>query len=339
MSMDLSTTYLGLELANPLVPSASPLSRNIDTAKRLEDAGAAALVMNSLFEEDIDREQRAFGEGMIVQSHGFAEAQNFLPTFHQPSEGGLERYLEQLQRLKSSLAIPVIASLNGIHLSTWVDHGKELEQAGADALELNVYYIATDLDQDAQAVEQRYLDILNELRGQVALPITMKLSPQFSSPGNLVRKLAQAGANGVSLFNRFYQPDIDVDSLQIGPHLHLSSSNDALLAMRWIAILFGRVDISLAATGGAHTAEDALKLLLAGADIVHMCSALLINGPGHLGKVLKGIEAWMDDSPFDSISQIKGNLSQQHCTDPAAYERANYVMALQGFEPNRSHWG
>lgn len=331
--MGMRTTYLGMELANPLVPSASPLSRSLDMAKRLEDAGASALVMYSLFEEALDHEQRLLGNSMLYQGIGHAEAQHYLP---QQVEIGseLEQYLEQIRRLKESLGIPVIASLNGIHFSTWVDHGRELQQAGADAMELNVYYIAADIEQDSQQVEQRYIDLLTELRGQVDIPIVMKLSPQFSSPGNMVKRLERAGADGVSLFNRFYQPDIDIHSLQIAPQLHLSNSNEALVAMRWIAILYGRVEMTLAATGGAHTAEDVIKLLLAGADVVHLCSALLLHGPEYLSVVLRGVEEWLEESPFESLEQIKGNLSQQHCTDPSAYERTNYLATLRSFSGN-----
>jgi dihydroorotate dehydrogenase (fumarate) len=330
--MDLQTTYLGMELANPLVPSSSPLSRSLDMARRLEDAGAPALVMHSLFEESIDQATQGLGTEPLHQGLGHAEASSYLPG-HNIHLDETEHYIEQLQRLKSALQIPVIASLNGIHFSTWIDHGKELQQAGADALELNVYYVTADVDTTSREVEQRYIDLLTELRSQVDIPIAMKLSPQFSSPGNMVKRLEQAGANGVSLFNRFYQPDIDIHSLQIAPQIHLSSSSEALLAMRWIAILYGRVEITLAATGGAHSAEDIIKLLLAGADVVHVCGALLKHGPEYLATLLKGIEEWLDESPFDSLEQIRGNLSQQHCNDPEAYVRSNYLATLRSYSP------
>ena len=330
--MDLQTTYLGLRLKNPLVPSASPLSRHLDSARQLEDAGAAALVMYSLFEEELQHNQQVMDDRLQHQALGHAEASSFLPL-HGDLPSGRERYLEQLQRLKQSLEIPVIASLNGITPGGWIEHGKALQQAGADALELNVYYIAGDPEVSSSAVEHRYINLLHELRQQVDLPICMKLSPQFSAIANMVSHLERVGADGVSLFNRFYQPDIDIDSLRVTPQLSLSSSADALLAMRWIAMLHGRVKLTLAATGGIHNHEDAIKVLLAGADVVHLCSTLLIHGPGRLGDILHGIEAWLEESPYDSIEQIKGTLSQQHVGDASAYARANYLQLLNNYLP------
>lgn len=330
--MDLRTTYVGLELKNPLVPSASPLPRSTDTAKRLEDAGAAAIVMYSLFEEEIEHDQAVMDSYLQQQSLGHAEASSFLPV-HGDMPSKQERYLEQLQRLKQCLEIPVIASLNGTTPGGWIEHGTALEEAGADALELNVYYVAGDIALSGAEVEQRYLDLLTELRRHVSLPIIMKLSPQFSSVANMVHRLEQAGADGVSLFNRFYQPDIDLDSLRIAPQLHLSSSAESLLTMRWIAILFGRVKLTLAATGGVHTHEDALKMLLAGADVVHLCSTLLLHGPRRLGEILRGMERWLEASPYESVEQAKGVLSQRHAADPAAYARANYLQLIDSFLP------
>lgn len=334
--MDLSTRYLGLELKNPVVPSASPLSRSLDTARALEDAGASALVMYSLFEEELDEQmmQSAF---LQHQDVGYSEAESFLPVHTDPGSG-LDRYLEQLRRLKESLSIPVIASLNGVSLDGWVENGRLLTEAGADALELNAYYVAADPAVSAGEMEQRYLSLLSELRGTVSLPITVKLSPFFSSLGNFVGNLESAGANGVSLFNRFYQPDIDIDSLRVAPTLHLSHSTDTLLAMRWLGLLRGRVGLSMAATGGIHTSEDAIKMLLAGADVTHLCSTLLLHGPKQLRLILNGITAWLDESPYDSLEQIKGVLAQQHTVDPAAYERASYVKLLGSYEVNRAAW-
>lgn len=330
--MDLHTTYVGLKLKNPLVPSASPLPRSTDTAKRLEDAGAAAIVMYSLFEEEIEHDQAVMDSYLQQQSLGHAEASSFLPV-HGDMPSKHERYLEQLQRLKQCLEIPVIASLNGTTPGGWIDYGTALEQAGADALELNVYYIAGDIALSGAEVEQRYIDLLTELRQHVSLPIIMKLSPQFSSVANMVHRLEQAGADGVSLFNRFYQPDIDLDSLRIAPQLHLSSSAESLLTMRWIAILYGRVQLTLAATGGVHTHEDALKMLLAGADVVHLCSTLLLHGPQRLSEILRGMERWLEASPYESVEQCKGVLSQRHAADPAAYARANYLQLIDSFLP------
>lgn len=332
--MDLRTTYLGLPLKNPLVPSSSPLSRNLDTAKRLEDAGAAALIMYSLFEEELQHDQEVMDGYLQNQALGHGEASSFLPM-HAALPSRLEHYLEQLQRLKQSLEIPVIASLNGITPGGWIEHGKALQEAGADALELNVYYIAGDMQISGSEVERRYIDLLHELRQHVTLPIAMKLSPQFSSVTNIVAHLERVGAAGVSLFNRFYQPDIDIDSLRVAPQLHLSNSAEALLALRWIAILHGRVKLTLAATGGIHNHEDALKMLLAGADVVHLCSALLKHGPGRVAEILRGIEGWLEESPYESIEQLKGTLSQRHNGDASAYARANYLQLLDSYTPLR----
>jgi len=330
--MDLRTTYLGLTLKNPLVPSASPLSRSLDMAKKLEDAGAAALVMYSLFEEELQHDQEVMDDYLNHQTLGHAEAAGFLPL-HGDLPSRQDSYLEQLTRLKQALEIPVIASLNGITPGGWIEHGKALQQAGADALELNVYYIAGDSRISGVEVERRYIDLLHELRQHVTLPIAMKLSPQFSSVANIISHLERVGANGVSLFNRFYQPDIDIDSLRVTPQLSLSSSADALLAMRWIAMLYGRVKLSLAATGGVHNHEDAVKMLLAGADVVHLCSTLLIHGTARLAEILRGIEDWLEESPYESIEQLKGTLSRQHAGNASAYARANYLQLLNSYLP------
>lgn len=327
---DLSTTYLGLELANPIVPSSSPLSRNLDDARRLEDAGASAIVMHSLFEEEIYQEDQHLLRFMHYQSIGHAEADSFHPV-PEDYNTTLDTYLEQLQRLKSSLSIPVIASLNGISMDGWVNHGKELQQAGADALELNVYYIAASFKEDANEVEQRYIRLLKDLKQKINIPITMKLSSQFSALSHFVSSLEQAGVNGVSLFNRFYQPDIDLETLSISPHLELSTSAEALLRIRWIAILRGQVSLSLAATGGIHTVEDVIKALLAGADITHMCSELLQNGPERIKEVLRDLDAWLGDRDYRSVRQLKGSVSQACALDPTAYERANYVQILDSY--------
>jgi dihydroorotate dehydrogenase (fumarate) len=328
--MDLSTQYLGMALKNPLVPSASPLSRSLDTARTLEDAGAAAIVMYSLFEEAVRAEEESMVRFLHHQEIGYREAESFLPA-HQDFPSPREAYLEQLAALKKALDIPVIASLNGITRGGWIEHAREMEEAGADALELNVYYVAADIEESGAQVERRYLDLLADLRAQVTIPINMKLSPGFSSIGNMVRELERGGAAGVSLFNRFYQPDINVDSLRLVPTLHPSTSAEALLAMRWIAILHGRVGLSLGATGGVHTAEDTVKLLLAGADAVHLCSALLVNGPAYLAEILSGLEAWIDANGFDSVDAMRGRVSQLAVADPAQFERVNYVQVLEGY--------
>lgn len=328
--IDLSTDYVGLKLKNPLVPSASPLSRHLDTALRLEDAGAAALVMYSLFEEELDAEA-AMADRFLVHGHlGHGEADGFLPD-HGTFTSGLDRYLEQLCRLKERLEIPVVASLNGVSLSGWVDLGKELQRAGADALELNVYHVAAEMAYSGEAVEARYLSLLAELRGAVNLPIIMKLSPYFSSLPHFVKRLEQGGARGVALFNRFYQPDIDLDSLRVVNHLGLSYPDEALLRIVWVAILHGRTRMTLAATGGVHGPDEALKLLLAGADVVHLASCLLQHGPGRLAEILGSMERWMEEKEYVSVTQLKGSMSQKHLPDPAVLARANYLHVLDSF--------
>ena len=327
--MDMTTDYLGIKLKNPLVPSASPLSKSLDSAKELEDAGASALVMYSLFEEDVRNDDANFAD-LMEQGIGHGEASSYLPS-DVTEACHADLYLTQLSALKQSLDIPIIASLNGVTHGGWIEHAIELEQTGANALELNVYHIAADIQESGSEVEQRYIDLLLALKQRISIPITMKLSPQFSSPGYMIKRLEQAGVDGVALFNRFYQPEIDLDTLYVGQSLHLSQSADALLAMRWIALLYGRVDISLAATGGIHTYQDAMKMLLAGADVCHMAAALIKQGPGQLSTVLEGMQEWMEDNEYESIEQLKGSVSQQHARDPAAFERTNYMGLLNNY--------
>lgn len=328
--MDLRTTYLGLPLKNPLVPSSSPMSRKTDTAKQLEDAGASALVMNSLFEEEIIDEDINIDFLMQGQSLGHAEADSYLPI-PDVYKNCLDLYLEQLQDLKSALDIPVIASLNGISNGGWIEHAKDIEQAGADALELNIYYIPVDLDESGQQVEARYIDILQAVKKQITIPVTCKLGSQFSSPGHFIKQLEVAGADGVSLFNRFYQPDINLETLKIDPKLSLSSPYESLLRMHWIAMLSGNTKLSLAATGGVYTAENALKLLLVGADITHLCSVLLKQGPEVITKVLDEMTQWLEQNEYESIEQLKGSISRGKAINPIAFERLNYLDVLQGY--------
>lgn len=328
--VDLSTHYLGLKLAHPLVPSASPLSKDSDSARRLEDAGASALVMYSLFEEKIVAEQQQMQRFLYDQAIGHGEADSFHPRSHQ-LKTYQEHYLEQVQKLKSALAIPVIASLNGTSLSGWLEYGLQLQQAGADALELNIYHLAANAEDSSEDVENRYLTILQTLKAQVNIPITMKLSSQFSSPLHFAKRLEAAGASGVVLFNRFYQPDIDLETLEVLPTLELSSSSEALLRIRWAALLYGRIQLSLAVTGGFHQSSDVIKALLAGADVVHLCSVLLKHGVGRLSEILSELEQWLVEHDYESIEQLKGSVSQQHAIDPSAYERANYVQVLDNY--------
>ncbi|MDD5277688.1 MAG: dihydroorotate dehydrogenase-like protein [Methylovulum sp.] len=328
--VDLTTHYLGLKLANPLVPSASPLTKDLDTARRLEDAGASALVMASLFEEKIESEAQQLERFFYQQAIGHGEADSFHPV---PDKvlTYQEQYLEHLQELKSVLAIPVIASLNGTSLSGWLDYGVALQQAGADALELNIYQLAANGHDSSETVENHYLEIVRELKNQLSIPLTLKLSSQFSSPVNFAKRLETAGADGIVLFNRFYQPDIDLETLQVVPKLELSTSSEALLRIRWTAVLYGRVGLSLAVTGGFHQAPEVLKALLAGADVVHLCSVLLERGTAYLATLLQALEDWLDAHEYSSVTQLKGSVSQQHAIDPSAYERANYVQVLDNY--------
>ena len=335
--IDLSTEYLGMKLKNPLVPSASPFAKDLSAAKRLEDAGAAAIVMNSLFEEEVNADEERLDHLMHHQDIGHFEAASYLPA-EDSYKTHLESYLEQLEGLKRSLEIPVIASLNGTTPSGWISHAKQLQETGADALELNVYYMPADMSQSADIVEARYIETLIELKMHIRIPVIMKLSPQFSSVGNFVKKLEKAGADGVSLFNRYYLPDIDLETLDVIPSLKLSSSVESRLAMRWIAMLYGRVNLTLAATSGIHTSEDAIKLLLAGSDVTHMCSALLHHGPEYLGEVLKGVEQWMEEKEYSSVTQLKGSVSHANATDPEAFERSNYIKVLGSFDSPDGVW-
>ncbi|WP_295405894.1 dihydroorotate dehydrogenase-like protein [uncultured Thiocystis sp.] len=330
--MNLTTNYLGLTIKNPLVPSASPLSKSLGIARELEDNGAAAIIMWSLFEEAITAETESVARFLQNQDPGFAEVgAGFLPD-HQDFDSALDQYLAHIGKLKETLSIPVIASLNGVTPGGWLRHATEIQQAGADALELNVYYVAGDIGQSGAEVEERYLSLLRELRGQIQIPINLKLSPAFSSLGHLISQFARAGANGVSLFNRFYQPDIDIQGLRLQSTLRPSTSAEALIAMRWIAILYGRIEgLSLGATGGVHTAEDAIKMLLAGANVVHLCSVLLQKGPAYTALILKGIQDWMAEQGFESVDDFRGRVSALAVPNPAEFERANYINVLDSY--------
>ncbi len=330
--VDLSTNYLGLKLINPLVPSASPLSKDLDVAKQLEDAGASAIVMHSLFEERIESEARRHDRFYHQQAIGHAEAESFHPD-HYDYRSYQDRYLDKLDQLKSQLDIPVIASLNGISSEGWIEYGKAMQQAGADALELNVYYIAGDIEKSSKDIEDQYIEVLTKLRQQVSIPIAMKLSSQFTSPLHFIRRLEQAGANGVVLFNRFYQPDIDLETLLITPALTLSTSTETLLRIRWVALLYGKVELSIAVTGGFHTAEDVMKALLVGADVAGLCSVLLEQGPQYLKQLLEELNFWLEQHEYESVQQLKGSLSQQHAINPEEFERANYIQVLDSYTP------
>ena len=329
--IDLSTEYLGLKLDNPLVPSSSPLTADLDSAKKLEDNGASALVLPSLFEEAIEHEQKQLERFVHSQALGSYEAQSYQPI---PDDYGseLDNYLARIQQFKSALDIPIIASLNGVSTNGWIDAGKELQQAGADALELNVYYIAADPNTRGDEVESRYIQLLTDLRQHISIPVTMKLSSQFSSVSNMVLKLQTAGAQGVSLFNRFYLPDIDLETLQIKPHLELSSSMESLLRIRWIALIRDSVELSIAATGGFHRSEDIIKALLAGADVTHLCSVLMQKGPEHIAVLKQEIHNWLEEREYTSIAQMKGSVRKSCAINPEAIEHSNYMHVIKSYE-------
>lgn len=308
--VDLTTEYLGLKLKNPLVPSSSPLTGNPDTAKQLEDQGAAALVLPSLFEEQMT----------------------------QPASAELEAYLEQIRSYKSSLDIPVIASLNGVSRQGWLEKARLLQEAGADALELNVYYLAADLDETAADVEDRYVSLLRDLKQQVDIPVAMKLSSQFSALGNFVRRLQQEGADAVVLFNRFYQPDIGLFTREVVPMMTLSSSYESLLRVHWVARLYGKVELDLSVTGGIHDAQGALKAIMAGASTTQLCSVLLKEGPEALSVILRHMQNWLEEQEYSDLTQLRGSLSRENAADPSAFDRANYVDVIESHKGAAGLW-
>jgi dihydroorotate dehydrogenase (fumarate) len=328
MTVRIDTTYLGIPLAHPVVAGASPLGRTMEGLHRLAAAGASAIVLPSLFEEQIEHEAMQVHEAMEYGAHTYAEhGESMLPEVRDYNTGP-DSYLELIRQANESLQIPVIPSLNGVSLGGWTDYARRMEDAGAPALELNVYLIAADVDADAEAVERRYLDLVSSVKESLSIPLAVKVGPYFSSMANMARRLVDAGADGLVLFNRFYQPDIDLDELQVKPDIKLSSSVELRLPLRWIAILKGRVEASLAATTGVHAAEDVVKMLLAGADITQMASALLRHGPEWIGTVVEGLHSWVEENEYDSVEQLKGSMSQQALPDPSAVERANYMESL-----------
>ena len=330
--MDLTTTYLGMKLRSPLVMSASQaLSGEVDNVRRAEDAGAGAVVLYSLFEEQLRMEALELDQRMTAGTESFAESLTYFP---EPSEFhlGPEGYLKHIQRAKKAVKIPVIASLNGMSLGGWTDFARQIEQAGADALELNVYYVAADLKMGAAEVEKTHLDILKVVKSAVKIPVAVKLSAQFSSIGNMAKRLDDAGADGLVLFNRFYQPDIDLDALEVTPKVLLSTPQAMRLPLRWIAILHGRIKADLAGTSGIHTGEDAIKMLMVGANVTMLCSALLKNGVKHLRTVEQEMRNWMEKHEYESVGQMRGSMSQIKCGDPTAFERAQYIRAVTTYK-------
>jgi dihydroorotate dehydrogenase (fumarate) len=326
----LATEYLGFTLKNPLVASSTPLTEELDNVRRLEDAGVAAIVMHSLFEEQIRLESDDLDRYLTHGEESYAEATSYFPDMVQYNLGP-DGYLELLRKAKEAVEIPVIGSLNGVSPGGWTTYAKSMEEAGADALELNLYFLPTDPAVPGSQVERMYLELVREVASSVKIPLAVKLSPQVTAPAHLAGELARAGARGLVLFNRFYQPDFDLERLEVVPHLKLSTSDDLLLRLRWVAILFGRVPADLAVTGGVHTAEDVLKAMMAGAKVAMMASALLRHGVGHVAKVLEDLRAWMEEHEYESIRQMRGSLSQRSVAEPAAFERANYMKVLRSY--------
>lgn len=328
--IDLTTTYMGLTLKNPLVPSASPLSKSLDTMKRLEDHGAAAIVMYSLFEEQIEHESQELNHYLTYGAESYAEATSYFPDLGHYNLGP-DLYLEHIRKAKAALGIPVIASLNGISKGGWTRYARLMEEAGADGLELNVYHIPTDVFVSSGAVEQMYLDLVREVKNTVKIPIAVKMMHFFSSIPYMAAQLDRAGANALVMFNRFYQPDIDLEDLEVVANLTLSSSYELRLRLRWAAILFGQIVADMALTGGVHTAEDVVKSMMVGAKVAQMASVLLHNGVQALGDILVDLERWLETHEYESIRQMQGSMSQRHVANTAAFERANYMKVLQSW--------
>ena len=330
--VDLSTNYLGLSLANPVIASSSPLTGDIDIARQLEDIGVSAIVMPSLFEESLAEDEAQMHRFLDFQDTGFGEANSFLPEpAHYQSH--LDDYLNLITRLKRSLSIPVIGSLNGVSLAGWLEHAKDLEAAGCDALELNIYYVAADTRQAGADIERHFLGILEKVRAEVAVPLSVKLSHSFSSPGHFVRQLEQCGADGVVLFNRFYLPDIDLEALEIVPKIYLSSPTECLERIRWLALLRDHVSLNMAASGGFYQATDVVKALLAGADVVCLCSVLLQSGVHAASSILEDLQSWLVEKEYHSVAQLRGSVSQRHAINPVAYEHSNYQAVLSSYAP------
>lgn len=330
MSADLSTQYLGLKLNNPVVIAACSLTESLDQIRRLEDAGAAAVVLPSLFEEQIEREEVEFARVQEFGTHSFAEALTYFPA-QEEYRFGPDAYLEHIAAAKRAVSIPVIGSLNGTSRGGWIRYARLIEQAGADALELNVYFIPADTDMTGQQVESQYLELVSQVKQSVSIPLAVKIGAYFSSPGSMARRLVEAGADGLVLFNRFLQPDIDLEELATLPRLVLSTPYELLLRLRWVAILHGRISASLAVTGGIHDAQGMLKALLAGADVGMLASVLYRQGIGQVGRILLDMAEWMDQKEYESVEQLKGSMSQQKCPDPAAFARGNYIKTLGSF--------
>lgn len=330
--MSLATNYLGLVLKNPIVASSSPLSHSVDSIRRLEDAGCSAVVMYSLFEEQITFDSFYIDHYLRNNANSFAESLSYFPEMESYNVWP-DEYLNLIRRARESVDIPIIGSLNGVSNGGWTNYATLIEDAGADALELNVYYLPTSVDLTGQQVENMYIDLLRQVKRSVTIPVAIKLSPFFSSTANMAKRLVDEGANGLVLFNRFFQPDLDLETLEVAPRLVLSNSDELRLPLRWVAILYGRVLADLAITTGVHTSEDVLKGLMAGAKVTMMASELLQNGLRRVKEILDEIESWMSEHDYFSVAQMTGSMSQQHCAEPAAFERANYMKTLDSYQP------
>jgi dihydroorotate dehydrogenase (fumarate) len=328
--MDLTTTYMGLKLKNPLVPSASPLGRDISTVKRMEEAGASAVVLESLFEEQIIHEKFEMDHFLAQGTESFAEATSYFPESDMYSFGP-EEYLAHIQKCKEAVDMPIIASLNGTSKGGWTDYARKMQEAGADGLELNSYYLATDPNKSPQEIEDNYLEVLKAVKNAVTIPVALKISPFFTSLSHMATRFDEIGVDALVLFNRFYQPDIDLENLEVIPNLVLSSSESMRLPLRWIAILYGKIKASMAATTGIHTSEDALKMVMAGADVTQLCATLLQNGIERITHIKDGMIKWMEDHEYESIKQMKGSMSHKSVAEPAAFERANYMRVLKSY--------
>lgn len=329
--MDLTSNYMGLQLQHPIVASASPLSGTLDGIKRLEDGGAAAVVMASLFEEQIRHENEAFSHLMEAGTMSFAESLSYFPDLD-VYQVGPEHYLNLLRQAAEATDIPIIASLNCVSGEGWIDYARQMQQAGAQGIELNIYAVQTDLDVGGAAIEQRYLDILIAVKAAIGIPVALKLSPFFSSIGNMAKHLDSAGADALVLFNRFYQPDIDIVALEVTPSLQLSSPGEIRLPLLWIALLHGKINASLGASRGVETADEVIKYLLAGADAVMTASALLRHGPTYVATLLEGLQQWMESREFDSVDSFRGSMSRERIPDPGKFERANYLKVLESYK-------
>ncbi len=328
--MDLGTTYMGMKLKNPIVHSASPLTENIDTIRRMEDAGIAAVVMHSIFEEQITLESRELDHYLEYGTESFGEALSYFPDL-ETYKTGPEEYLEKIAEAKRAVHVPIIGSLNGVSTGGWIDYAKSIEQAGADALELNIYYIPTDPELAGAEVEQMYVDVVTDVKKSVSIPVSVKIGPFFSAMANVAHKLSEAGADALVLFNRFYQPDLDLETLQVTPHIVLSTSQELRLPLRWVAILYGRVPVDFGITTGIHTRDDVLKGLMAGAKVTMITSEILKRGAGRITDLVAEISAWMEEHEYQSVTQLLGSVSQKNCAEPAAFERANYMKALHSW--------